>query len=397
MPSDQETIAPCLATTGVGSLPHVSVDKAVADILSCCPEFPYWPQLPKRSRQEDMYRQFSSGLPGVEALPASGAEREAAVSPSWRRDDEAASRLERVYRDFLAVDAAGPEAALASGPGIPDRWATSPDDAPGLAALAEALGTRAVRGVKGQITGPISLGLAVSGPDGRALLYEDDLMDGVVRGLALKARWQEDFLSAVTGRPVLLSVDEPYLGTFGSAYFPYSPETVQAYLEILSATLRGLWGVHCCANTDWEFILGSPVRYLSFDAHAFGTRFVLYPEAVRSFLAAGKLLAWGVVPTDAETLAASDARGLARVLLDHFETLVARGVPETALTRQSMITPACGLAGLPLDEARRAMRVAQEVSRRVRSELGVPCDADRTGQEGEGPGARDGPGCQAPL
>lgn len=351
-------IHPHLAPTGVGSLPHLSAERAVADVLAFCPDYPYWPQLPRRDRREDMYRQFSSGLPGL-APKAGGAGEGGGGELGWRRDEVALGRLERVYADVLA----GEEPI--------GRWAIDRRDARGLYAFGEALAAERVGGgaVKGQVTGPVSLGLAVTDDNGRALLYEEDLMDGVARGLALRARWQERYLETVAARPAvtLLSVDEPYLGTFGSAYFPYRPETVLAYLQVFDEALEGVWGVHCCANTDWEFVLASPVCFVSFDAYAYGDRLVLYPEAVRVFLEAGKTLHWGIVPTAAERLAAEDARGLARRLTGYFETLVARGVSETTLARQSMITPACGLAGLDVEEARRAMSLARAVSDEMRA------------------------------
>lgn len=372
--------APGLATTGVGSLPHLSVTDALADVLAFCPEYPYWPQLPRLSWREDMYRQFSAGLPGLTPDGDSSASGRIA----WRHDDEARRGLGEVYEDVLAgVKTLG-------------NWAVPREDAAGLYALDEALtlsaGARGLAGLKGQITGPISLGLAVTDESGRALLYQEDLMDGVARALALRARWQEDFLAHLAGQAprsgeatglTLMSVDEPYLGTFGSAYFPYRPETVLNYLEIFAATLRGIWGVHCCANTDWEFLMASPVRFLSFDAYSYGERLVLYPEAVRRFVDGGNSLVWGIVPTAAEDLAAEDSPSLTRRLVGYFETLVARGVSERALARQSMVTPACGLAGLPVEGARRAMGLAAAVSEAARLEFsGLDDRGRRPNQEG---------------
>lgn len=370
--------SPELAVTGIGSLPHTEPADALADVLHFNPECPYWPQLPRRSRQEDMYRQFSAGLPGLRFDP--GVSGSATVL--WRRDEIASRRLEQVYEDALRADEAV------------DNWAVAHEAAAGLYALDQALagwrdiegGAGGLIGLKGQITGPISLGLAVTDEDGRALLYEEDLMDGVVRALALRARWQEGFLTRLACRVapaganpprVLVSVDEPYLGTFGSAYFPYRPETVLGYLEILATGFRGVWGVHCCANTDWEFMMASPARFLSFDAYAYADRVVLYPEAIRRYLRGGNALVWGIVPTTSEALAAEDERRLTRRLLGHFETLVARGVPEQALVRQSMISPACGLAGLSVEDARRAMSLAGTVADAVRQEVSGPADRGR--------------------
>jgi len=116
--------------------------------------------------------------------------------------------------------------------------------------------------------------------------------------------------------------------------------------------------------------MSSPVRFISFDAYAYGERLALYPDAVKDFLRAGKTLLWGVVPTTAENLASEDRSSLTRRLTRCLETLVARGVPGDALLRQSMVTPACGLAGLDADGARRAMALAGEVAAAVRERLG---------------------------
>ncbi|HCJ10045.1 MAG TPA: hypothetical protein DHW14_02620 [Clostridiales bacterium] len=390
--------SPRLAVTGIGSLPHLSADEGAADVVALCPDFPYWPQFPRLSAAEDMYRQFSRGLPGVRLEPTGRAGGGPAVR--WRRDEQVQAELERVYTDVLEAEEAqgggpgGSDRAEGGTPegadGVLERWALGPHEACGLAALERAL-ERARRegaaggrppvvpvGLKGQTTGPVSLGLTVKDDSGRALLYEEDLMDGVVRGLALRARWQEAWLRETAGRltggdadpQVLLSVDEPYLGTFGSAYFPYTPEVVAGYLEVFDEALDAVWGVHCCDNTDWEFILSSPVRFVSFDAYAHGSRVVLYPKAVKDFLAAGKVLLWGIVPTDPDRLGSEDAESLARRCLGLLETLVGRGVPEDSLVRQSMVTPACGLAGLSVEEARRAMRLAVDVSRILRCQCG---------------------------
>jgi hypothetical protein len=392
--------------TGIGSLPHLSADEGASDVVALCPDYPYWPQFPRLSAAEGMYRQFSRGLPGVRLEPADRAGGAPAVR--WRRDEQAQAELERVYTDVLEAEkpqsggGPGGSGRAGDGPmqgvyGALERWALGPHEACGLAALERAL-ERARRkgapggpcpavplGLKGQTTGPVSLGLTVKDDRGRALLYEEDLMDGVVRGLALRARWQEAWLRETARRfaggeaapQVLLSVDEPYLGTFGSAHFPYSPEVVAGYLRVFDEALDAVWGVHCCDNTDWEFILSSPVRFVSFDAYAHGSRVVLYPKAVKDFLAAGKVLLWGIVPTDPGRLGSEDAESLARRCLGLLETLVGRGVPEDSLVRQSMVTPACGLAGLSVEEARRAMGLAVDVSRILRRECDDRWAADK--------------------
>ena len=51
----------CLAT-GIGSLPHQDPEEAVRLVLEVFPEFPFWPQLPRRSLEERMTRQFDDSV-----------------------------------------------------------------------------------------------------------------------------------------------------------------------------------------------------------------------------------------------------------------------------------------------------------------------------------------------
>jgi hypothetical protein len=45
------------AITGIGSLPHTDPTAAVQLVAELCPEIPFWPQLPQRSRGELMVEQ----------------------------------------------------------------------------------------------------------------------------------------------------------------------------------------------------------------------------------------------------------------------------------------------------------------------------------------------------
>ncbi|MBM3132761.1 MAG: hypothetical protein FJZ95_07000, partial [Chloroflexi bacterium] len=51
--------------TAIGSMPHADPAEAGALALRYLPDIPVWPQLPNRSFLENMYAQYSEGLPGV--------------------------------------------------------------------------------------------------------------------------------------------------------------------------------------------------------------------------------------------------------------------------------------------------------------------------------------------
>jgi hypothetical protein len=100
---------------------------------------------------------------------------------------------------------------------------------------------------------------------------------------------------------VIIFIDEPALAGFGSSeLISISKEEILACLrEVVDAihTDGGLAGIHVCANTDWSLVLESGADIVNFDAYAYFDRFILYGDPIREFLAAGGMLAWGIVPT----------------------------------------------------------------------------------------------------
>ncbi len=56
--------------------------------------------------------------------------------------------------------------------------------------------------------------------------------------------------------------------------------------------------MHCCGNTEWSILIDAGVDILNFDAFDYGDTILLYPDALKAYLKAGKALAFGVVPTN---------------------------------------------------------------------------------------------------
>lgn len=51
------SLQPNGAVTGIGSLPLKNPEAAVNFVAKMCPEIPFWPQLPRRSKREPMVEQ----------------------------------------------------------------------------------------------------------------------------------------------------------------------------------------------------------------------------------------------------------------------------------------------------------------------------------------------------
>ena len=209
-------------------------------------------------------------------------------------------------------------------------------------------------------------------PGEEAVLVQAVGRDVLVKYLLRVAQWQAERLRRLSGTVSILTLDEPYLASVGSAIVSLPREEVIAALDEIFDGLPGvLCGIHCCANTDWGLVLASKVGYLSFDAYEYADSLLLYPEEVSAFLARGGVLAFGVIPTSREAIAAETPESLAGRMEGILDRYASRGISREAMVRASVITPACGLGTLPEESAERALRLTVELSALLRTRYGA--------------------------
>lgn len=335
-------------TFGIGSLPHEQMDGALDLVCTHLPHCPHWPQLPSRSFLEQMEYQFSGCLPG---LVVDDVARKLMLDRSGQDFPDA---LERFWELALAAEEGGDLDPFAAGQAY----------APGLFALQSRLRSAPQPPIiKGQCTGPFTLGLGMTTTDDRALYYDDTLRDVVVRAVALQARWQARRLGTM-GRSVMVAVDEPVLTSFGStAMITVSREDVIAGLsEAVQGVHRegALVSTHCCGNTDWSMIVDAGVDILSFDAWEFAEKMGIYAAQIQGLLARGGWLAWGIVPTSPAVMDL-DGPALLRRLRDAQDGLVSSGVDERLVRDRALITPSCGTGPLTVPLAQRVYALLSEL------------------------------------
>ncbi len=329
--------------TMIGSMPHSGAREACSVVLTHLSDIPAWPQLPQKSYLENMYAQYSEGLPGIVLGDDS----------LWvDTSKDLSSELEQLYAAYIEDDT--------------DSRAMSPEYAAGFEAFLRLVEGRPVKAVKGQITGPFSFALTVTDENRRPLLYDEVMVEAVAKHLRLKASWQERSLRKVCPSTIM-SVDEPYLSSAGSAYVSTSPEQVIELLNEVLGGLEGLKAIHCCGNTDWSVLLRTCVDILSIDALNHGESLSLYAEDVQAFLNRGGIIAWGVVANEEGPLDEQTPEGI----LVRLETLLAglsnKGVSRSLLESRSLITPACGLASVSEEGSVRALEMTAQVSAQFRS------------------------------
>lgn len=324
--------------TAIGSMPHVDPREACSLVLSYLPDIPAWPQLPKKSFLENMYVQFSEGFPGV-TLDA---------DRIWVDCSSDLNKpLEHLYSAYLGNNM--------------EYGALSSIYAAGFHEFLKATAKRQVKALKGQLTGPISFGLTVTDQNRRPILYDEVLADAIAKHMRLKAAWQERTLKSIFPKTII-SVDEPYLHSVGSAYVSISKEQVAALLEEVLRGINGLKAVHCCGNTDWSVVLQTPLDILSFDAYDYGETLALYHTEVTDFLSRGGVIAWGIVPNNEQALAKETAASLGERLEEAMGLLVRKGVSPESIRSQCLITPTCGLGSVSVEAAKRALELVAAVS-----------------------------------
>ena len=340
----------------IGSLPLAEHDQALKLVLKYTPEIPLWIQLPVH-KKEGMIAQFMAGMPGLRATADGGFIDTARAG--FDRD------LIHFYEDYLAVMEGNADLS-------DSRFLLDEDSAKGFFVFVEGLKRLSAPpvAVKGQVTGPFTFCTGILDQNKKAIIYDEQIKDAAVKLLALKSRWQVRQLSQF-GCPVIIFFDEPALAGFGSSEFiSISKDAIINSLEEVIAAVHaegGLAGVHVCANTDWSLILDSAADIVSFDAYSYFERFVLYKENIKEFLNAGKIIAWGIVPTlKVDKLENETAESLINQWREKAAQIEKLGIDSNQLISQSLITPSCGAGSLSAGLAIKVLELTREVSDQIR-------------------------------
>jgi hypothetical protein len=308
--------------TGIGSLPHSDPRAAAELVLRCLPELPAAPQLPARDPREGMIAQWLGALPEVDVDPAG------TVIVTRRSDAEPECVFDaRAHAGLLAfLDVA---AALDKPP----------------------------RRVKVQVTGPLTLGVALHAagmPATRAFRRAAEVARAWAGGL-------EALVSArLPDSGIVLFFDEPALVSWRGDDGPLDRE---AAIDVLSGALAAVdcvTGVHVCGAGDVSLAIEAGSQVLGVEV---GTELVRDTVALARFLDGDGWIAWGAVPTDRPVGESADPhwRHLAHIWCE----LTRRGCDPVPLRTRGLITPACGLAGYGASQAERVLGIARELAARV--------------------------------
>ncbi len=314
------SVEPCCLATAIGSLPHKDPQQAVNVVLESIPNAPIWPQLPAFGLHEQMEIQYSEGIPRVVLDQEKG-------RMYFDTTGDTSGDLAEFYEKFCADDL--------------EAFRITPDFSKGIYAMEAALKASGVKRpfVKVQTTGPLSVGLSIVDENKRAIYYNPEFVDVVVKGMAMKCRWQIRKFQPFAEQ-VICFVDEPILSAFGSSTYVSvtRDDTVAKLGEVIEAVHAegALAGVHCCGNTEWPILMDAGVDIINFDAFDYGETILLYPDNFKAHLKAGKTLAVGIVPTNSAKIHAQTVDSLMGRFCALIEKLAkATGLDTQQICRQS--------------------------------------------------------------
>jgi len=316
-------LVPALAT-GIGSLPHDNARDAADVVLRHHPRLPAVPQLPGRTPLEGLVAQWARALPEV-SVDGRGT---VTVDARGSFDPPEPSFDAQAHGGLLAfLDVAG-----SSGDDPPDR-------------------------LKVQIAGPLTLGLALH----RAgMPVELAFRRGGEAARSWAVAVEELVEERLPGTSMLLFFDEPALVTWRRHEGVIERE---AAIDILSGALAApacMTGVHVCGEGDRRLALEAGPQVIGVEV---GSDLVDDADVIARHLDADGWVAWGAVPTDRPV--GESVEPLWRGLVSVWCELTRRGCDPVRLRTQSVVTPACGLAGHGRSQAERALRLARAVADRV--------------------------------
>ncbi len=333
--------------TGVGSVPYRDEKKACDIVFPNFHKIPFWPQVINKSPLESMTIQFSERMPGIE----SAAETKEIFVNRKRDIAKEMNSLERHYAS-----------------GNLEYFSISEDYASGFYEYLYRLKDHDNAGIdylKGQITGPVSFGLAVTDEDKVPLFFDKELFETAVKTLSLRARWQASRLKKIF-KDIIIFVDEPSLSFFkrNARNSMIKKEDLIEHIRRVTGAVREescYTGIHCCGDADWDMVMSCGIDILNFDAYNYADSFMESHERISDFISKGGIIAWGLIPTGSEALKES-----ADDLTDRLEKCVNRlsekGISRKDLIKSSLITPSCGLGALDEDVSTGVASLCAEVS-----------------------------------
>jgi methionine synthase II (cobalamin-independent) len=341
-------------STAIGSMPFEDPSYAVGVSLKSM-DAPIWPQLPKLGLLEQMEVQYSENIP----CAVVDTEKNRLY---FKTDDDYSEKFAEFYETYMS--------AVDEGTNDFSKMAISEKYSKGIYAFLKTLKEKGYKlpWLKVQSTGPITFALSTVDENKRAIYYNEEFRDVIVKAMAMKSRWQIQQFKPFAEN-IICFLDEPILSAFGSStYVSVKREDV---VSILSETIEAVHaegaiaGIHCCGNTEWSMLIDAGVDIVNFDAYEYGDTIAMYADSVKKHFEKGGVLAWGVVPTS-EKIREQTVDSLEKQLEKVMDNLASKGIDKKFIIEQAIITPSCGTGSLSAADAEKVFSLLCELTKRMK-------------------------------
>lgn len=334
---------PACLGVAYGALPHRNPAQALALLVRTTPSILAWPQLPLRSFREQSYVQAAAGFPG---LVYDGVE-------------------ERVFVDSELLEQEVDQLSLAYLQGDTLQSGLSVEDAAGLIELLRGPGLSFKgRALKGQMIGPISLGVMLTNEQQRPLIYEPMLREAIAQHLHLRALWQGRQFAELAPATIIC-LEEPFLEAVESPFVPLAWEEAIELIERVFEGVQSCRALAVSGAVSWDHILETSTELLMVDLQE-QREGLLAATKVPEFFERGGAIAWGVVPNDPDAIEATSAAMIVARIESMFDALAERGIARDGLPMNALISTCGSLERVPIAVAERAMGLVAEVSAALR-------------------------------
>lgn len=338
----------CLA---IGSLPHNNLEKAMEIVKNNFINIPFWPQLAKINKNEDMIVQFLENMPSF-FIDGDKTYLETESDKFFEDIEQFLTDYEEIISDINTETI--------------EKYAINYSIA--FPKLIEIIKETKPSFAKGQVVGPFTLATTLVDKYGKCAFYDDTLKEIILKTLTLKALWQiKKIKEANPNTTPIIFIDEPTISQLGtSAFISVSNNEIVEMLKSLSDEIKAngaLSAIHCCGKCDWNIPILANVDIINFDAYSFSENLSLYSENIKPFLEKGGKIAWGFIPTlDAKALTDLDLNKLIKIFEQGINYLTKKGIDEKIIIENSLITPSCGAGSLNEELALKAMSLTKELS-----------------------------------
>ncbi len=315
--------------TGIGSLPHPSIDTALH--YSFRFTLPFLPQIPKRNPWEYMIPQALHGLPGLEVEPDGTCYLNL---PIW-------SANSKEYADKLKSGANFEPTPASYSCWDPFVWE---------------LEERKIKQAKIQLAGPLTCQWVLRDKMRQGLEHQELLMGQILRLVCLRSLSMVERLQKRGIKP-LFFIDEPGLYALEENNPRHQTALMEVKLFVQMLKKAGAEvGLHCCSQTHWAEVLGLGIDILSIDCGLSLKTLLKETAAIQKFKQSGGRFAFGVIPT----LKEGSYHESSERMLNNFLEMIHYELPEN-----SILTPACGLALHTLKDSETILGMLQDFSVRL--------------------------------